>query len=204
VKIGIIGAGNVGGTLGAQWARQGHEVLYGVRHLDGEKTRAALAASGPNALAGTQEEAAAFGEVVVIAVPYGALAETLPMLGDLSGKVVVDTVNNPRAAAGAPTVASEIAELLPGARVVKAFNTIGFNIMADPQFGDLQADSYICGDDNTAKATVADLSRQIGFDVVDAGPLANAVLLEALARLWMSLAMRQGLGRDIAFKLLRR
>jgi predicted dinucleotide-binding enzyme len=204
MKIAIIGAGNVGGTLGAQWAQQGHEVLYGVRHLDGEKTRVALAASGPNARASSPAEAAAVGEVVVIAIPYGALAETLPTLGDLSGKVVIDTVNNARAAVGASTVASELAEMLPGAQVVKAFNAVGFNIMADPRFGDLQADSYICGDDNAAKATVAELSRQIGFDVVDAGPLANAVLLEALARLWMNLAMRQGLGRNIAFKMLRR
>ena len=148
--------------------------------------------------------AAAWGEVVVIAMPYGALAEALPALGDLTGKVVLDAVNNLGAAPAAPAVAAEIAGMLPGARVVKAFNTIGWNVMADPAFGGERADSYICGDDDAAKGIAAELSRALGFEVVDAGPLASATLLEGLALLWLDLAGRRGLGRDIAFRLLRR
>lgn len=75
--------------------------------------------------------------------------------------------------------------------------------MTDPAFGDEHADNYICGDDDGAKAIVAELSRAIGFAVVDAGPLANAALLEGLGRLWIDLALHRGLGREIAFRLLR-
>jgi 8-hydroxy-5-deazaflavin:NADPH oxidoreductase len=204
MKLAIIGAGHVGGTLGARWARGGHEVVYGVRHPDGERTRTVLAASGPQARAASPAEAAASSEVVVIAIPYGALGDLLPALGDLTGKVVLDAVNNPAVAPGAPAIAAEIAGMLPGARVVKAFNTMGWNVMADPRFGGERADSYICGDDAAAKDLVAALARELGFVVVDAGPLASAGLLEGLALLWIDLALRQGFGRDIAFRLLRR
>jgi predicted dinucleotide-binding enzyme len=204
MKIAIIGAGNVGGTLGARWAHLGHEVFYGVRHPGAEKTRAVLAACGPQARALGGLEAAALAEVVVIAIPYSALAETLPGLGDLSGKVVVDAVNNLWGPGSGRSVAAEIAALLPGARVVKAFNTMGFNVMEKPLFGGIQADNYICGDDAGAKAIVAELSRALGFDVVDTGPLDKAGLLEGLAALWVDLAIFQGSGREMAFKLLRR
>lgn len=204
MKIGIIGAGNVGGALGARWAHLGHEVVYGVRQPDNERTRAVVDASGPNARATATAEAAAFGEVVVLAIPYAALAGTLPSLGNLAGKVVIDAINNAGPTAGSTVVAAEVAAGLPGARVVKAFNTMGSNIMADTGFGALHADNYICGDDVQARAVAADLSRQLGFEVVDAGTLANAGLLEGLARLWIDLVYRQGMGRDIAFKLLRR
>jgi NADPH-dependent F420 reductase len=204
VKIGIIGAGNVGGTLGRLWAQQGHEVVYGVRQPDGEKARAVLEASGSHARAAGLADPAAFGEVVVIAVPWGALSETLSGIGDVAGKVVIDCVNHVVPPGQAAMVAEEIARRLPGARVVKAFNTTGSNIMADTRFGDMHADTYIAGDDAQAKAVVADLARAIGFEVVDVGPLANAALVEGLARLWIELAYRQGMGREIAFKLLHR
>ncbi len=204
MKIAIIGAGQVGGALGARWAARGHAVAYGVRDPDGERARAALASSGPAAHAARPREAAEWGDVVVLAVPHGALAEMLPALGDLGGKVVIDAVNDVAAPAGAPAVAAQVAGLAPGARVVKAFNTMGWNVMTDPAFGDEHADNYICGDDDGAKAIVAELSRAIGFAVVDAGPLANAALLEGLARFWIDLVLRRGLGREIAFRLLRR
>lgn len=204
MRIGIIGTGNVGSTLGRRWAQHGHEVLFGSRDPGSEKLRALLAASGAHARAGSYAEAAAFGETVVIALPYAVLHETLPDLGDLRGKVVLDAVNHMGAPADAPTVAAQIAALLPGARVVKAFSTMGWNVMADTHFGDLRADQFICGDDAEAKTIAADLSRDLGFEVVDAGPLANAGLLEALALLWIDLALRRGMGRETAFKLLRR
>lgn len=204
MKIAIIGTGSVGGTLGRRWAQQGHEVLFGSRDPGGEKARALLVASGATAQTGSYQEAAGFGEALLIALPYDALRETLPGLGDLRGKVVLDAVNHVGAPAGAPAVAAQIAELLPGARIVKAFNTMGWDIMADPRFGDLCADHFICGDDAAAKAIVADLSRDLGFEVVDAGGLDNAGLLEGLARLWIDMAFRQGMGREMAFKLLRR
>jgi hypothetical protein len=101
------------------------------------------------------------------------------------------------------SLAEAIADAAPGARVVKAFNTTGANNMLNPRYGAQNADMFICGDDATAKATVAGLSRDIGFDVVDAGPLSAALSLENLAQLWVHLA-RSGAGREIAWKLMRR
>ncbi len=90
-----------------------------------------------------------------------------------------------------------------GAKVVKAFNTIGANNYSDLEFSGLRADAYICGDDAAAKQVVGQLAEQMGFDVVDVGPLSNAHLLEELALLWVTL-VRLGYGREIAFKLLRK
>jgi predicted dinucleotide-binding enzyme len=93
---------------------------------------------------------------------------------------------------------------LGGAKVVKAFNTVGFNIMANPAFGADRPVMFYCGDDAAAKQTVRPLVEQLGFEAVDAGPLSQARVLEPFALLWISLAYAQGQGRDIAFKLLRR
>jgi predicted dinucleotide-binding enzyme len=126
----------------------------------------------------------------------------------LTGKVLIDCTNpigpNFTSAVGPTTSGAEtVARWAEGARVVKAFNTTGFNVMEQPGFGAEAASMFICGDDAAAKSDVTALAEQLGFEVVDCGPLANARLLENLALLWISLA-RQGLGRDIAFKLLRR
>ncbi len=100
-------------------------------------------------------------------------------------------------------IAEEIAKRSPDARVVKAFNSIYFENLEKPQYGATKAGSFFCGDDDQAKAVVAQLSRDIGFDPVDCGPLTNARLLEPLAVLWMQLAFG-GNETDIAFALLRR
>ncbi|MBI3762926.1 MAG: NADPH-dependent F420 reductase [Chloroflexi bacterium] len=204
MRIGILGAGNVGGNLGKAWATQGHDVFFGVRDPRGEKVRALLATIGSQARAGNPAEAVAFGEVIVLAVSWAGVAEVLRQAGDLTGKIVVDATNRlaPPTPGSAPSAGEEVARLAPGARVVKAFNSIGAELLAGPQFGDQRPSMFICGDDAAAKTTVAQLADQIGFDVVDAGSLANAGLLESLAVLWIRLSRSEG--RDIAFKLLRR
>ena len=104
----------------------------------------------------------------------------------------------------AEAAAEEIGRLASRATVVKAFNSLGAGNLTKLQFGALRADTSICGDDPAAKAVVSELARIVGFDVVDAGPLSNAILVDALAKLWVQLAFAQGMGPDIAFKLLRR
>lgn len=200
MRIGIIGAGNVGGTLGKIWAGQGHQVMFGARDPGSEKIRALLAQAGPNAQAGSPAEAAAFGEVVAVTLPGSAIAEGLQATGDWTGKIVIDATNRFGDSEGASS-AEDIARIT-GGRVVKAFNTIGANRYAQPRFGDQAVSMFICGDDAQAKSVVGELAQAMGFEVVDAGPLSNAGLLEALARLWVSLA-RSGYGRDIGFKLLK-
>lgn len=206
MRIGIIGAGNIGGNLGRRWRDTGHEVMFGLREPGGDRAREALARA-PGARAVTVAEAAAFGEVVVLATPWRAAEEALRAAGDLSGKILVDTTNAVApgftlAVSGDSSWAERIAGWVPGAKVVKAFNTLGAEHLLDPRFGALFADVYLAGDDATAKETVAALARALGFEVIDAGPLASARLLEPLAMLWIRLAMVEGQGRNIAFKLL--
>ena len=119
---------------------------------------------------------------------------TNPLKPDLSGLAIGHTTS----------AAEQVAVWAPGARVVKAFNTTGAENMSNPQFGSERASMLICGDDPDAKAAVVGLAADAGFDVVDAGRLASARLLEPLAMLWIHLAYAQGLGTGFAFKLLRR
>lgn len=210
MQIGIIGAGNVGGTLGRAWAGKGHAVKFGVRNPADAKVKTLLAQAGAGATAGTIAEAAAHGEVIALATPWQAAREALQGAGDLSGKVLLDCTNPVKAdfsglEVGPTTSAGEqVAAWAPGARVVKIFNTTGSNNMADPHYGEGAATMFFAGDDADAKAVAARLAADLGFDPVDVGPLVQARLLEPLALLWIYLALVQGEGRDIAFRLMRR
>jgi len=210
VKIGIIGAGNIGGTLGRAWAAKGHAVVFGARDPRGPKVQELVKATGGKARAASPAEAAAHGEVVLLATPWAAAQAALRGAGDLTGKILVDATNPLRPDLSGLTLghttsaAEEVARWAPGAKVVKAFNTIGAQHMANPRFGTQSASMLVCGDDGAAKKTVLALAEVLGFDPVDAGPLRQARLLEPLAMLWISLAYAYGHGPDIAFKLLRR
>jgi len=210
MRIAIIGAGNVGGTLGKMWAAKDHEVAFGVRRPNDAKVQALLTATGKRARAVSVKDAVAGAEVVLLATPWSATEAALREAGELRGKVVVDATNPLKSdlsglAIGHSTSAAEqVAGWAPGARVVKAFNTIGAAHMADPRFGTQRASMFICGDDASAKATVVRLAGELGFDPVDCGPLTQARLLEPLAMLWISMAYAYGAGPNIGFALLRK
>jgi len=193
MKIGILGAGNVGSALGNAWARHQHEIMFGSREPGPEKgaTRS-----------GTIEEAGKFGEVVALALPWQAAHDLLPSL-KLAGKTVIDCTN-PLGHVLTSSGAEALQALAPGAKFVKAFNTTGANNMANPTYVGGPLAMFYCGDHADAKKTVAELIRQIGFEPYDLGPLANARLLEAQAELWIWLALRGGLGREFGFHLVRR
>ena len=173
LKIGVVGSGRVGGTLGGVWVKAGHEVMFSSRDLDNDKK---LAASlGPNARAGTPREAAAFGEVLLISVPYRALPDVGKDLGTLvNGKVVIDTCNPIPARDGdIATWAREkgaglaSAELLPGARIVRAFNAIGYTRMgAAHEEKGARIGMPIAGDDAKAVELASRLIREIGYEPV--------------------------------------
>jgi hypothetical protein len=203
MKIGILGAGNVGGSLGKLWAATGHDVLFGTRDPQSEKVQKLLAETGGKAGAGSIAEAASFGEVVVLSIGWPAAGAALETAGNLTGKIIIDTTNR-FAPSGKSTgsAGEDVARLAPGAQVVKAFNTLGTNRYAAPRFGSQTASMFICGDNPAAKTTVATLTEELGFEVVDCGPLSNTGLLEAMGQLWVYLA-RSGMGRNHAFKLLR-
>ncbi|MFL6548137.1 MAG: NADPH-dependent F420 reductase [Povalibacter sp.] len=178
MKIGIIGSGNVGSALGRVWAQAGHQVMFSSRHLETDK---ALAKDvGANATAGTPEEAAAFGEVVVFSVPYKALPELGKALaGTTKGKVVIDTCNPfPGRDGEIATWAREkgaglaSAELLPGARLVRAFNAISAANMGAAHQNAGKVGMPIAADDPQAIEVASRLIREIGYEPVRVGGLA--------------------------------
>jgi hypothetical protein len=210
MKIGIIGSGNVGGALGTRWAQAGHDVTFGSRNPASGDMRQLVAKAGAAARAASSKEALEVSELLLLATPWPSTKAVLEGLGDLTGKVLIDATNPllpdlSGLEVGTTTSAAEqVAGWARGAKVVKAFNTVGFNIMANPAFGADRPVMFYCGDDAAAKQTVRPLVEQLGFEAVDAGPLSQARVLEPFALLWISLAYAQGQGRDIAFKLLRR
>lgn len=178
MKVGIVGSGNVGGALGATWVKAGHQVMFSSRDLEHDKALAAKL--GPNARAGTPREAAAFGEVLMISVPYGALpAVGKDLAGLLQGKIVIDTCNPFPGRDGdianwarekGPGLAS--AELLPGARLVRAFNAIGAARMGSAHERRGQAGMPMASDDRQAFEVAARLVRDAGYEPVLIGGLA--------------------------------
>jgi hypothetical protein len=210
MKIGILGAGNVGGTLGRAWVRKGHDVFFGVPRPQEGKTQELLKSIGAKSRAGTVPEAAAASEVIVLATPWPATEQAIKDAGNLAGKVVIDCTNPLKPdfsglAIGYTTSGAEqVAEWAEGAKVFKAFNQTGFNIMADPVFDGRRTVIFVCGDDDAQKPTVLKLAADIGFEAIDAGSLVIARLLEPYAMLWIHLANARGLGRDFAFGLFRR
>ena len=210
MNIGILGSGNVGAALGAQWAKAGHKIVFAARDPQSASVQKAVAAAGANARSGTAAEASAASEILLVATPWAATEIAIAGAGDVTGKIIIDATNPLQddlsgLIVGTTTSAGEKVQLLAtGARVVKAFNTIGSNIMDDPSFGSEKALMMYCGDDAGAKEVVGQLATEIGFDALDLGPLTMARVLEPMALLWISLAYARGLGRDIAFKLMKR
>jgi NADPH-dependent F420 reductase len=204
MNISIIGAGNVGKALAGSFVRAGHTVTLSSAHP--ETARAAAAATGA-AAADSNAGAAAAADVVVLAVPYPALPQILDEVGDgLRGKVVVDATNPLRAdymglATEGTSGAEEIQARVPGARVVKAFNSALAARQADPTVDGVQVDGFVAGDDEEAKATTLELVRSIGFRAIDAGPLEMARALEAMALLNITLQLRNSWSWQSAWKL---
>jgi predicted dinucleotide-binding enzyme len=178
LKVGMIGSGKVGSELGRVWAKAGYEVMFSSRNLDSDKKLAADV--GANARAGTPAEAAAYGEVLVFAVPYGALPELGKTLQEsIKGKVVIDACNpfpqrdgaiaNQAREKGAGVVS---AELLPGARIVRAFNAIGAARMGKASGAPGRIGMPIAGDDEQAIEVASGMIRDIGYEPVLVGGLA--------------------------------
>jgi len=203
MNIAIIGTGRIGATLARAWAAAGHRIVLGTRdpgNADAQK----LADEVGAALAGPAQ-ATADAEAVVLAVPYGALADLVPEL-NLAGKVTIDCTN-PVGSTPVPAPGPDgsglalIARLAPNARAVKAFNSLGSGLLGRAARAP-GAVTFIAGNDPAAKAVVADLGAVLGFaETVDLGGLDAAPLVEAAAAIWITLAYRQGRGPDFALAL---
>jgi len=185
MPIGTIGAGHIGSTIGGLWVKDGHKVLFSSRHP--EELKEMVANLGPLAQVGTVEQAIAFGDVLLLTVPYGAL----PQIGwdygaQLKGKIVLDTCNAVATRDGA--IADEVEDngigvtsqkYLPGTRLVRAFNTISYMVFAkEANRPDPRLAVPIAGDDAEAVRVAAGLVRDAGFDPVVVGKLADAKLFQ--------------------------
>ena len=208
MRIAVIGAGSVGKALGSGWAAKGHEVRYGARDPASPKLRAALAETR-GAVASRIDEAVRWAEAVVLATPWQGTEEALRAAGDFAGKPLLDATNplTPRfelALGHTDSGGEQVQRWAPAARVVKIFNSTGWENMADPVYPGGHAAMVYCGDDAAAKAVAARLAADLGFEPLDLGGLADARVLEPAAMVWIKLAIVQRMGRGIAFGLLRR
>ncbi|MBW4579886.1 MAG: NADPH-dependent F420 reductase [Tildeniella nuda ZEHNDER 1965/U140] len=209
MKIGIIGAGNMGSSLGKFWAQNGHQLMFSYSR-DPAKLEKIAQSIGDNATVGTPAEAVQFADVVLLSVPYGAIDDALKAAGSLDGKILFSCVNallpdmSGLAVGTTTSAAEEIAKLAPGARVVEALPLFAEVLNSPSQrFDDQIATIFYTGDDPEAKQIVAALLSEIDVEVVDAGSLKNSRFVEPAMFLLVQLAYGQQLGQ-VAFKLLKR
>jgi hypothetical protein len=205
MNIAIIGTGNIGGTLAKAWARAGHRIYLGVRNLSEFKGKELLAQA--NITAHPIADAVAASEVIFIAAVPTATASIVASLGEVSGKVIIDAMNSVRAKPdGYENTFEAIKELCSKAEVVKCFNSTGVENLAQPLYPDgTRLDMYMAASSTAGKDIARQLALDAGFEAcIDFGGDDKVALLEQFALAWINLAMMQGMGRGIGFKLHRR
>lgn len=205
MKIAIIGTGNVGGALATKWSEAGHEIFLGVKNVNNFKGTHLL--NNPNTIATSIQDAVTKSEVILIATPATAAIDVANSLGDTSGKIIIDAMNiiMGRGPEGFNNTSDAILKNTTSTDVVKCFNTTGYNNMIDPIYNDISVDLFTCGDSKKGKEIARQLSKDAGFaECYDIGGNDKFQLLEQFAWFWINLAMFQGHGREMAFKLLKR
>lgn len=201
MKISVIGAGNIGGTLGTKWSAQGHEIHFGVRDPQAGKVQALLVEIGERARAMSAPDSVAGVDVVLFAIPGRAMPDIVKQLGDrLDGKILIDATNN----VGADPMHSlgVLRPVAPNGSLFRAFSNLGWENFANPVFNGLRADLFYCGDSGEGQATVDALITDIGLRPVYIGETEKNHLIDNLTRLWFTLALEQGRGRHLALKML--
>ena len=197
MRIGIIGSGTMGGAIGLLWAEAGHQILFSSRNPD--QLMDLVQSAAPRASAGYADAAAFFGDVILLAVPPGAIPQIGEDFGHLmQGKVVID-LSNPRADRDGPLTAEwlemgtglAMAQYLPGVRLVKAFNSLGAGMLRNPMRNGARIGVPIAGDDPEARDIVADLVRDTRLEPVIVGPLARAGEFDRGSPIWVTGASAQ-------------
>ncbi|MCU4652733.1 NAD(P)-binding domain-containing protein [Roseibacterium sp. SDUM158016] len=207
MRIAIVGTGHVGAALARGLSGKGHAVTLGARN-PGSDAASALAAETGSAVT-SPSAAAASADLVILALPWAAVDAVLEDLGGLDGKIVVDCTNPLGMVDGALGLAvghtssggEMVQRRLPQARVVKTLNQVGAEVMARNAHFARRPAMLMAGDDPAAKATVAELLRDLGFDPLDAGDITKSRLLEPFALVWINQALARGKGRDWAFAI---
>jgi 8-hydroxy-5-deazaflavin:NADPH oxidoreductase len=213
MKVGILGTGDVAKALGRGFVALGHEAKLGSRTANNEAAAGWAKDLGSKASAGTFADAAAFGDLVVLATLGSANQSAIEMAGreNFKGKIVIDSTNPLNMATFPPTLAvghtdsggEQVQRLLPEARVVKAFNTVGNAHMFRPTFAGGPPDMFICGNDDAAKKTITSLLGDFGWGTIDIGGIEGSRYLEAMCMVWVLHGARSGTWNH-AFKLLKK
>ena len=212
MKIGILGTGVVGNALGKGFLTLGHEVMMGAREAGNEKAAAFAAAGGAKASAGTFAEASAFGDWIVLATLGTANESAIRQAGveRFAGKIVLDTTNPLAFGPNGPALSvgwsdsggEQVQRLIPAAKVVKVFNTVGNALMFRPQLAGGPPSMFIAGDDADAKTAVGGMLTDFGWETIDLGGIEASRLLEPMCMAWVIHAIRSG-NWGHAFKMLR-
>lgn len=205
MKIAIIGTGNVGGALATKWANEEHEIKLGVRDVSSFKGKELL--TNPNTEVLTIENAVKVSDIILLSTPATATVEVVKSLGDTTGKIIIDAMNimMGRGPQGYKHTTDAILENTKTKDVVKCFNTTGFNNMQNPNYRNIALDLFVAGDSEKGKQAAIQLAKDAGFaECYNIGGNDKFELMEQFAWFWINLAMFQGQGREIGFKLLKR
>ncbi len=205
MKIAIIGTGNVGGALATKWSQAGHELLLGTQDLDDFDAPDLL--QNANTSVHLVADAVKKADVIILATPADYAIGVARSLGNTEGKVIIDAMNivMGKGPEGYSNTSEAIRDNSSSDDIVKCFNTTGFNNMLDPDYGAFKLDMFMAGDSQKAKSIAKQLTLDAGFATCyDVGGNDKFTLMESFANFWINLAMFQGQGRDIGFKLLKR
>jgi predicted dinucleotide-binding enzyme len=203
LRIAVLGAGNIGGTLGRKWVAAGHKVSFGVNNPDSTRAQALRAELGDRVTIGPVADALADSDVVVMALPGKAMDETITKYASqLDDKIIIDTAN--RLGGGPMNSLVTFQTNTPQARVFRAFNTLGWENFADPVFDGIQADLFYCGTDGDAREVVEQMISDVGLRPIRLGDVDQVGLVDSVGSLWFALALGQGKGRHLAFRVLSR
>lgn len=205
MKIAILGAGNVGGALAKGLENAEHDVTLGVRNVSSDKVKR-VTDQHPAIKAKSVPEAVRDADVILLSLPIDSVLDVAKQCGNLSGKVVIDATNTVSQKPVPYANASEAFKALTKCDdIAKCFNSTGFENMEDPRYGEVAADMFIAGDSEKAKRIATQFAKEIGFgECYDFGGDDKIPLLEQFAMVWINLAIFQKVGRNIAFKILKR
>lgn len=202
IVVAVLGAGHIGGTLGKKWVTAGHRVHFGVNDPNGNNAQAVRAEFGDQVVIGTIADALqANPDVVLVALPGNVVAATAQKYAaQLNGRIIIDAANG----GGADSMQNlaPFRQYTPRAQLYRAFNSLGWENYAEPDFNGVQADLFYCGPGGEAQHTVEQLISAVGMRPVYLGGVEQLGLLDSITSLWMTLAFGQKKGRHLAFKVL--
>lgn len=202
MNIAVIGAGNIGRTLGKKWFQAEHQVIFGVRDPFSEKVQR-LRSELPEGEIKTIAESIQSSEIVLLATPYAAVKDIVQInASDLSRKIIIDSTNN--FSSSRINNLATIQEAVPLASIYRAFNSLGWEIFENPKFQDFTADHFFVGPDGQNRQLVEQLITDTGLHPIWVGGLENAPIVDALGSLWVTLVFQRGYDRTTALKLIKR